>query len=90
MAGYLDDALHGTDMQEVRGLHGEIDGTNELNHQSIVHQTIHSHYKNTLHFYLPVPAMISSRLKRMSIMGVAGLKLTPDYLIFSINGQSVF
>ncbi|MCF2709760.1 RICIN domain-containing protein [Bacteroides pyogenes] len=65
---------------------GEIDIMEQLNHQSIVHQTIHSHYKNTLHFYLPVPAMISSY--KRDEYNVYGLEWTPDYLIFSINGQS--
>lgn len=65
---------------------GEIDIMEQLNHDAIVHQTIHSHYKNTLNLYLPVPSMISFYSKGQ--YNTYAVEWTPDYLLFSVNGRS--
>lgn len=65
---------------------GEIDIMEQLNHEAIVHHTIHSHYKNTLHLYIPLPSMISFYNKNE--FNTYAVEWTPDYLLFSVNGHN--
>lgn len=46
---------------------GEIDIMEQLNHDGIVYQTIHSHYKNDLGFTKPVPTKQCLTIKGNSI-----------------------
>lgn len=63
---------------------GEIDIMEKLNHEIIIHHTIHSHYKNTLNMYLPVPSMIA--FYKQNEYNVYAVDWTPDALVFSVNG----
>lgn len=63
---------------------GEIDIMEQLNHDAVVHHTIHSHYKNTLNLYIPVPSMISFYKKNE--YNIYSVEWTPDSLIFFVNG----
>lgn len=63
---------------------GEIDIMEQLNNDLIVHHTIHSHYKNTLNLYIPIPSMVS--LYRREQYNTYAVKWTPDYIAFWVNG----
>lgn len=63
---------------------GEIDIMEQLNHDGIVYQTIHSHYKNTLGFQKPVPTKTVSYNKGQ--FNVYGVEWRPESLTFKVNG----
>lgn len=63
---------------------GEIDIMEQLNHQGVVYQTIHSHYKNTLGIQIPIPTKISGYNRGQ--FNTYGLEWTSEALTFKING----
>lgn len=63
---------------------GEIDIMEQLNHDGIVYQTIHSHYKNTLGFQKPVPTKTVAYNKGQ--FNVYGVEWSPESLTFKVNG----
>lgn len=65
---------------------GEIDIMEQLNHDGIVYQTIHSHYKNDLGFTKPVPTKTVSYNKGQ--FNIFGIEWTPEALTFKVNGAA--
>lgn len=65
---------------------GEIDIMEQLNHDGIVYQTIHSHYKNDLGFTKPVPTKTVSYNKGQ--FNIFGIEWTPEALTFKVNGAT--
>lgn len=63
---------------------GEIDIMEQLNHDKIVYQTIHNHYKNTLGNNTPKPTVTAPY--NQGGFNVYALDWTKDALTFSING----
>ena len=58
----------------------------QLNHDGIVYQTIHSHYKNDLGFTKPVPTKTVPYNKGQ--FNVFGIEWTPESLTFKVNGAT--
>lgn len=63
---------------------GEIDIMEQLNHDSYVYQTIHSHYKNTLGYNNPTPTITSPI--NVGAFNTYGVEWTEESLVFSVNG----
>lgn len=64
---------------------GEIDIMEQLNHDLIVHHTIHSNYKNNLHLYVPLPSLISFYKKNE--YNTYAVEWSKDSITFLVNGQ---
>lgn len=64
---------------------GEIDIMEQLNNDTIVYHTIHSHYKNTLNLYIPLPSIISFYKKNE--YNVYAVEWTPESITFFVNGM---
>ena len=68
---------------------GEIDIMERLNHDTIVYQTVHSHYPHTLGMG-DVPPHGATAPIRPDDYNVYGVELGPDSLVFSVNGRRSF
>jgi beta-glucanase (GH16 family) len=68
---------------------GEIDIMEHLNHDSIVYQTVHSHYTHTLGRG-DVPPHGTTAPIRPDDYNVYGVELGADSLVFSVNGRRTF
>ena len=64
---------------------GEIDIMEQLNHENIVYQTVHSHYRNTLGHASPDYSNTINYQK--GAYNTYTLEWTPEYLLFSVNGK---
>lgn len=65
---------------------GEIDIMEQLNHDTYVYHTIHSHYKNDLGNQTPNPTATSKYTK--DAFNVYAVEWTPESLTFSVNGKT--
>ena len=64
---------------------GEIDIMERLNYNEVVHQTVHSHYTQTLKQYRPLQSKTTSFVNNE--YNVYGVALYADSVVFSINGK---
>lgn len=67
---------------------GEIDIMEQLNHETQVYQTIHSHYRTTLGYNDPTP-FVKAEYKENEF-NTYGIEWSPETIIFSINGAETF
>lgn len=67
---------------------GEIDIMELLNNEPIIHQTIHSHYKNTLNYTNPMPTKTTGY--NVGEYNTYSVEINDEELIFFVNNQKTF
>lgn len=67
---------------------GEIDIMEQLNHDSIVYQTVHNNYKNVLKHETPKP--FTTVPYKVGKFNTYGIEWTPDEVTFTVNGKKTF
>lgn len=68
---------------------GEIDLMEHLNHDDIVHQTVHSHWANNVDHCNSIPKTHTTRVRRDDF-NTYGVERGPDKLVFTVNGKPTF